>query len=118
MKPRNSWKRVQGGGGSVFVQWGIITSRGVGRIWQVKGTMNAQMYTEILSDSLLGTLSDYNIDQSKIIFQQDNNPKHKACLTQVWLKEHNIHVLLWPALSPDMNIIEHVWDYIERRIQQ
>ena len=107
LKSRNSRKRVQGGGGSVFV-WGVITSKGIGRIWRVKSTMNSQMYTEKLSDSLLGTLSDYNIDRSRVIFQQDNDPKHKAHLTQGWLEEHNIHVLPRQARSPDMNIIEHI----------
>ncbi len=33
-------------------------------------------------------------------------------------KAENIPVLAWPAYSPDMSPIEHVWDALDRRIRQ
>uniref|UniRef100_A0A8C7WSD7 Tc1-like transposase DDE domain-containing protein n=1 Tax=Oryzias sinensis TaxID=183150 RepID=A0A8C7WSD7_9TELE len=35
-----------------------------------------------------------------------------------FLEAENIPVLAWPAYSPDMSPIEHVWDALDRRIQQ
>ena len=34
-----------------------------------------------------------------------------------WLHNHNITVLPWPLSSPDMNIIEHVWDELDCHIR-
>ena len=80
--------------------------------------MNARKYTKILNEALLGTLSDHNIPIDGFTFQQDNDPKHTANVSRRWLESHNIRVLPWPARTPEMNIIEHVWELIDQRIRQ
>ena len=32
-----------------------------------------------------------------------------------FLNRNNVNVLPWPAVSPDMNPIEHIWDYLGRK---
>jgi ribosomal 50S subunit-associated protein YjgA (DUF615 family) len=34
------------------------------------------------------------------------------------LQQEADHTISWPAMSPDMNPIEHVWDFIGRKINQ
>ena len=97
--------------------WGCITSEGVGRLIRIDGIMNGQVYTEILSQGLLGTLSDFSLGPGDIIFQQDNDPKHKSKLAKAWFDNQNLTVLPWPANSPDMNIIGHVWDFLDVKIR-
>ena len=30
---------------------------------------------------------------------------------------NNVNVLPWPAVSPDMNPIEHIWDYLGSKVR-
>jgi hypothetical protein len=42
-------------------------------------------------------------------FQQDNARIHTARAVKEWFETHRIWVMDWPAHSPNMNPIEHVW---------
>lgn len=114
---RNINQAPKHGGGKVTV-WGCITSKGFGRLHRVEGNMNRFQYVDILEESLMGTLQDYNLDVRNVIFQQDNDPKHTSGHTRDWLRSQGFKVLPWPPNSPDMNIIEHCWAYLAIRIRR
>ena len=115
-KPSDSRPVVKHGGGSVMV-WGFITRLGVGRIFRIEGRMNAAKYVEILSEAYLGTLPEFGLRLCDLIFQHDNDPKHKSLHATRWLLNHRIRVLPWPSHSPDMNPIEHVWAYLDAQVR-
>ncbi|GFV35168.1 transposable element Tcb2 transposase [Trichonephila clavipes] len=46
----------------------------------------------------------------------DNCRPHRANLVEDFLFEEGIVRIEWPACSPDMNPIEHVWDALGRRV--
>ncbi len=52
------------------------------------------------------------------MLQHDNARPHVERICTQFLEAENIPVLAWPAYSPDMSPIEHVWDALDRRIRQ
>jgi transposase len=114
--PQNVKKEVKHGGGSLQV-WGCLTWGGTGHLHRVDGRMNAVQYCEILQDSFFGSLNDHSLDVSDIIFVQDNDPKHTSKLAKKWFIDHDIELLNWAPCSPDMNIIEHAWDEVDRHLR-
>ena len=47
----------------------------------------------------------------------DNARPHVAWIYQQFLNINDVNVLTWPAVSPDMNLIEHIWDYLGRKVR-
>ncbi|GFW14978.1 transposable element Tcb2 transposase [Trichonephila clavipes] len=50
------------------------------------------------------------------ILMDDNCRPHRANLVEDFLFEEGIVQMDWPACSPDMDPIEHVWDALGRRV--
>lgn len=97
---------VKHGGGSINV-WGCFSWNGVGPIHRIQGIMTKEIYIEILENVML----PWAEENLPVIwkFQQDNDPKHTAKLTEKWFQDNSINVLEWASSSADLNPIEHLW---------
>jgi len=109
-------KKVKHGGGSVMV-WGCLTRSGIGELHHIEGNMDRFVYIDILSTSLLRTLENHHLDHSSIYFQQDGDPKHRSKHASGWFDLEGIDLLPWCPNSPDLNIIENLWDHLDRMVR-
>ena len=50
------------------------------------------------------------------LFQDDNAPAHRSSLVTSYHERTGTRRIDWPAKSPDLNPIEHVWDFIGRML--
>ena len=48
----------------------------------------------------------------------DNARPHRARAVHEYLRQNAIETLPWPARSPDMNPIEHIWDILGNMVRR
>ena len=105
------FERDQFGIGSVMVWGGIMGRRKTNPI-VVQGNLNAQGYiNQILQPEAVLFLQRHG----PAILMHDNARPHVARICRQFLNRNNVNVLPWPAVSPDMNPIKHIWDYLGKK---
>lgn len=68
-------------------------------------------YRKALTEGLLPFLDNFEL------FQQDNARIHTAKASMDWLLLHGIQPINWPAHSPDLNPIGHIWKALKAKLR-
>ena len=80
----------------------------------VRGNLNALRYSnEMLTPVCIPHLQN----NGRMSLMHDGASSHTARATRALLQANRINALPWPSLSPDLNLIENIWDVIEQRIR-
>jgi hypothetical protein len=115
-----TWRRVHWSDDSHFL---LRPTDGRARVWH-------QRNTSFQDNHILGTTDfgggdvtvwscfDNHALADRPMFMDDNSRPHRARIVQYFLQQEAVQTIPWPAMSPDMNPIEHVWDFIGRKINQ
>lgn len=111
--PKFTNMTLKHGGGNVKI-WGCFSGHRVGPGRLIQGNMDQFQYRNILENSML----PYAEDVLPVIwtFQHDNDPKHTAHSVKQFLYSQSVSALDWPANSPDLNPIKHLWCEVKKRV--
>ncbi|GFT65990.1 transposable element Tcb2 transposase [Trichonephila clavipes] len=112
--PSNIIERDRYGGRGVLVWGGIMLgSRTDLHIFDV-GSVNGTRYcNEILLPYVRLFRGAMGL---QFPFMDDNAPCHRRVAAEQLLESEDIERMDWTARSPDLNPIEHVWDFLGRRL--
>ena len=98
--------------------WGMVSLNCKSDLVTVNENLSARLYRdEILAEQVEPHFDDHAL-ADRPIFMHDGATPHTARISMAFLRQSVMEVLPWASFSPDLNPIEHAWDYIRRHLNE
>jgi transposase len=98
--------------------WGCFSFDCKLDLYTFDGNLTGQKYRDnVLAPRVVPHFDNHAL-ADRPMFMDDNARPHRARIVQHFLQQEAVQTIPWPAMSPDMNPIAHVWDFIGRKINQ
>jgi transposase len=91
--------------------------KGPAQFWEKEwGNIKSASYNKYILLYIEQFFQEYT--EAGYIFMQDNAPAHRSAMTRQNLARRRISYLKFPPYSPDLNIIEHMWNWMKNWIEE
>ena len=85
-------------------------------LYVLDGNLTGQKYRHnVLAPRVVPHFDNHAV-ADRPMFMDDNARPNKARSVQHFLQQDAVQTFPWPAMSPDMNLLEHVWDLLTVKV--
>jgi hypothetical protein len=116
LSPRNIQPTVPYGGGSVMVWWCISHDCKLDLV-TIQGNLTADQYIRDVIQPVVVPHFDNHPLATRPVYMDENARPGRSRAVTTYLQSEAVTSVSWPAMSPDFNPIDHIWDMLGHRIQ-
>ena len=97
--------------------WGCISHYCKLDLVTIQGNLTGDQYIRDVLQPVVVPHFDNHPIATRPVYMDDNVRPHLSRAVTAYLESEDVTSVPWPAMSPDLNPIEHIWDMLGHHIQ-